>query len=110
MCSRLKLPSLVQMDDSSQRMQVILSNSVANLSANANDLSSEFEFSLIGSWLNCVLLAIELFVASAYLSKYYSQIRRPTKWAILGMLCNDTIQSLVVCATVYLVRALSMRI
>jgi len=66
-------------------------------------LSSQLEYNLIGSWLNCVLLVTEALAVCAYMSKYYEQLRRPTKWVVFGMLGNDIIQSVIVCITAYLV-------
>lgn len=60
-------------------------------------------YSLIGSWVNCVLLTTEVLIAWIYISKYYGQLRRPTKLAIFATLCNDIALSIVVLITVYMV-------
>ena len=58
---------------------------------------------MIGYWINCVLLTIEVFVAWIYVSKYYGQLKRPTKLVISTMLCNDITLSTVAAAALYLV-------
>jgi len=57
---------------------------------------------LTGSWVNCILLSIEIVAASIYFAKHKPRGFR--KWFVVGMLCNDIASSALVCVTSYLVR------
>ena len=57
---------------------------------------------LAGTWINCVLVSVEVFAVVTYFEKHRPKAVR--KWVLMGMLGNDLAQSAVICVTVYLVR------
>lgn len=66
-------------------------------------MSRKSKWAMIGSWINCILLSIEILVSCFYWARYNRSINTPTKILICGMLCNDITQSIIVCAGAYMV-------
>lgn len=64
------------------------------------------KWTMVGSWINCVLLSTEILVSCFYWVTYNRTMNIPAKTLICAMLCNDITQSVLVCGTVYMVRLL----